>query len=106
MMGTAEPMIAISWFGGARGFWHHAVMFPDGFQTQSLLLRPIAMADARPIFDGYAQDPEVSHYLTWRPHTRIEQTEAYVRACLKATAWHCHGNPLWQPDRPWATVAV
>lgn len=21
-------------------------------------------------------------------------------------ARHCHGNPLWQPDRAWATVAA
>jgi [ribosomal protein S5]-alanine N-acetyltransferase len=60
-------------------------MFPDGFQTRRLLFRPIGMADARPIFDGYAQDPEVNRYVTWRPHASIEQTEAYVGACLGAT---------------------
>ena len=60
-------------------------MFPDGFQTRRLLLRPIILADARPIFDGYAQDAEVSRYLTWRPHLSIEQTEAYVQASLAAT---------------------
>jgi [ribosomal protein S5]-alanine N-acetyltransferase len=61
-------------------------MFPDGFQTRRLRLRPIGLGDARPIFDRYAQDPEVSRYLTWRPHTAVSQTEAYVRACLAATA--------------------
>jgi ribosomal-protein-alanine N-acetyltransferase len=39
-------------------------MFPDGFETRRLLFRPIGLAGARPIFDGYAQDPEVSRYLT------------------------------------------
>jgi hypothetical protein len=48
------------------------------FQTTRLILRPIASADARPIFDGYAQYPDVTRFLTWRPHTRIEQTETYV----------------------------
>jgi hypothetical protein len=33
-------------------------MFPEGFQTQRLLLRPIGLADARAIFDSYTQDPE------------------------------------------------
>jgi RimJ/RimL family protein N-acetyltransferase len=59
-------------------------MFRDGFQTRRLLLRSIAMADARSIFDGYAQDPEVSRYVTWRPHAGIKRTKAYVKACLAA----------------------
>lgn len=61
-------------------------MFPAGFWTQRLILRPAAMTDAQPIFDGYAQDPEVCRYLTWRPHASIEETEAYVKASLAATA--------------------
>ena len=65
-------------------------MFPESFQTQRLLLRPVGMADVRPIFDGYAQDPEVSRYLTWRPHTSMEQTEAYVKACLAATTYRTY----------------
>jgi [ribosomal protein S5]-alanine N-acetyltransferase len=68
-------------------------MFPGGFQTQRLLLRPIGMADARAIFDGYAPDPEVSRYLSWRPHTSIGQTEAYVKACLAATACRTYARP-------------
>jgi len=60
-------------------------MFPDSFQTPRLLLRPIAMADARAIFEGYAQDVEVSRYLSWRPHRTIDETQAYVQACLEAT---------------------
>jgi RimJ/RimL family protein N-acetyltransferase len=59
-------------------------MFPNIFQTARLILRPIASADARRIFDGYAQDPDVTRFLTWRPHTRIEQTEAYVARCIEA----------------------
>jgi [ribosomal protein S5]-alanine N-acetyltransferase len=65
-------------------------MTPEGFQTKRLLLRPIGIADARPIFDSYAQDPEVSRYLTWRPHTTIEQTETYVQACLAATTYRTY----------------
>jgi ribosomal-protein-alanine N-acetyltransferase len=61
-------------------------MFPHVFQTARLILRPIAPADARPIFDGYAQDPEVARFLTWRPHMRIEQTESYVAGCMEASS--------------------
>jgi [ribosomal protein S5]-alanine N-acetyltransferase len=59
-------------------------MFPNAFQTRRLILRPIAAADAGPIFDGYAQDPDVTRFLTWRPHTRIEQTRAYIARCIEA----------------------
>lgn len=61
-------------------------MFPSTFQTPRVLLRPIDTHDARPIFDGYAQDPEVSRYLTWHPHETIGETQAYVRAAIAATS--------------------
>lgn len=57
-------------------------MFPDTFTTERLHLRPSATGDAPAIFEGYAQDPEVARYLTWRPHRRIADTEAYIAGCL------------------------
>ena len=65
---------------------HHGRMLPDTFQTARLILRPITPADAGPIFDGYAQDPEVTRFLTWRPHTSIEQTRAYIAHCTATTS--------------------
>ncbi|MBV9863046.1 MAG: GNAT family N-acetyltransferase [Alphaproteobacteria bacterium] len=59
-------------------------MFPEKFQTRRLYLRLIGIADALPIFEGYAQDPEVSRYLTWRPHASIKETRAYVAASMTA----------------------
>jgi [ribosomal protein S5]-alanine N-acetyltransferase len=53
------------------------------------------MTDARPIYDGYAHDPVVSRYLIWRPHHSVEQTEAYVKACLAATTYRTYA--LVQP---------
>jgi len=65
-------------------------MLPDAFQTPRLLFRPIGMLDAVSIFDNYAQDPEVSRYLTWRPHAGLQQTEAYVQSCLQATTYRTY----------------
>jgi [ribosomal protein S5]-alanine N-acetyltransferase len=59
-------------------------MFPDVFSTTRLTLRPVGSDDARAIFDAYGQDPEVSHYLSWRPHETIADTQAYVQMCLRA----------------------
>jgi ribosomal-protein-alanine N-acetyltransferase len=61
-------------------------MFPEVFLTARLMLRPIAPADAGPIFALYAQDKEVTRFLTWRPHERVEQTHAYVARCREATS--------------------
>jgi [ribosomal protein S5]-alanine N-acetyltransferase len=60
-------------------------MFPAALITVRLLLRPIAMDDGPAIFDGYARDPEVSCHLLWRPLARLENTQAYLSACLAAT---------------------
>lgn len=59
-------------------------MFPEVFSTTRLTLRSITSDDAQAIFDSYEQDPEVTRYLSWRPHKSIEDTHAYVEMCLKA----------------------
>jgi RimJ/RimL family protein N-acetyltransferase len=61
-------------------------MLPDRFETARLVLRPIARGDALAIFATYAQDPEVSRYLSWRPHRRLAESEAFVSRCLSAPA--------------------
>lgn len=42
------------------------------------------MEDAEAIFSHYAQDPEVTKYLKWRPSTRIEETQEFLRICHSA----------------------
>ncbi len=69
-------------------------MFPVQFQTPRLLLRHISMEDVQPIFEGYAQDAEVSRFLVWRPHTSAKETEAYVQACLEATTYQTYALVL------------
>jgi RimJ/RimL family protein N-acetyltransferase len=57
---------------------------PVQIETERLLLRKPRLEDARAIFDGWAQDQEVTRYLTWHPHERIEQTQEFVQGCLRA----------------------
>lgn len=59
-------------------------MFPQEFLTARLILRPIGPNDARAIFDSYGKDPEVTRYLTWRPHGSIADTQSFVQLCLRA----------------------
>jgi RimJ/RimL family protein N-acetyltransferase len=55
---------------------------PDLLQTDRLTLRLPRMEDAAAIFAAWAQDAEVTRYLTWRPHERIEQTRDFVGNCI------------------------
>jgi [ribosomal protein S5]-alanine N-acetyltransferase len=47
-------------------------------ETERLLLRKPTLADAEAIFRRYASDPEVTRYLSWHTHRRVEQTRAFL----------------------------
>jgi RimJ/RimL family protein N-acetyltransferase len=57
---------------------------PKTLKTDRLRLRKTTLADAEAIFREYAQDPEVTKYVSWRAHVDIEETREYVRMCLLA----------------------
>jgi [ribosomal protein S5]-alanine N-acetyltransferase len=57
-------------------------MLPDTFRTARLVLRPIVLEDAGPIFNSYADDPEVTRFLTWRPHQGRSDTDAYIASSI------------------------
>src|SRR5579862_6527773 len=61
-------------------------MLPETLQTPRLRLRPVALTDVGPIFDTYAQDPEVSRFTVWRPHQTREDTEAFVTHCISQSS--------------------
>lgn len=51
---------------------------PDTFETDRLRLRRPGADDARSIFERYASDPEVTVYLAWPIHRRLEDTFAFL----------------------------
>jgi len=57
---------------------------PTTLKTERLRLRKVKPADAEAIFREYAQDPEVTKYVSWHAHKDIEETREYVRMCLLA----------------------
>ena len=61
---------------------------PERIETERLVLRKPCVDDAPAIFAGWAQDPEVTTHLTWRPHSNIETTIAMLERV--AAAWE-HG---------------
>ena len=61
-------------------------IFPAIFRTARLTFRPIAPDNARPIFDLYAQDIEVTRFLSWRRHQSLDDTRTYIVHCLATSA--------------------
>ncbi|MEQ9641897.1 MAG: GNAT family protein [Alphaproteobacteria bacterium] len=59
---------------------------PAEIETDRLLLRRPLLDDAAAMFSAYAADPAVTRYLTWRPHTSIDDTRAYLAHCQEIWA--------------------
>ncbi len=57
---------------------------PETFETPRLVLRLPTVDDAEPVYRKYAQDPEVTKFLVWRPHESINATREYLHRCI-----HC-----------------
>ena len=55
----------------------------ERFETERLVLRIPRTDDAPAIFAAYAQDIEVTRYLTWRPHKNLEETYSIIERILK-----------------------
>ena len=52
-------------------------------ETKRLILRSPKESDAEPMFSNWANDPEVTKYLTWNPHESVEVTKMIVSRWLK-----------------------
>jgi ribosomal-protein-alanine N-acetyltransferase len=54
-------------------------------QTERLWLRRAVIDDAEAVFAAYAQDLEVTKYLSWKPTGNLEDTHAHLQA--SSLAW-------------------
>ncbi len=52
------------------------------FETNRLIIRHPRVEDAEDIFINYAQDVEVTKYLTWVPHKELKDTQRWVQYCV------------------------
>lgn len=64
--------------------YNDVMKMPERIETARLVLRVPLKKDAPAVFAGWAQDKEVTRYLTWHPHQAIEQTEKFLQSCLLA----------------------
>jgi RimJ/RimL family protein N-acetyltransferase len=79
-------------------------MLPPTIHTRRLVLRPPLPGDTPVMFASYTQDPEVTRYLTWRPHQVVADTERFVGDCI--TAWAGGARFPWVITRREADVAI
>lgn len=66
---------------------------PEAIETERLVLRPPRPSDAPAIFNGYAQDPEATRYLVWRPHRDVRETERFLAECV--ACWETGAEFPW-----------
>lgn len=70
-----------------------SLLLPRVIHTRRLVLRRPEIEDAPAIFEGYAQDPDVVRYLTWRPHRSIQETREFLRG--RIDAWSTGPDFAW-----------
>jgi ribosomal-protein-alanine N-acetyltransferase len=66
---------------------------PATLETARLRLRPAVVEHAPIIFETWAQDPEVSRYVTWPPHRSVDETRGFLQYC--AEGWEKNGPFNW-----------
>ena len=66
---------------------------PESMTTARLLLRKPRPEDAAQIFAAYAQDPEVTRYLTFRPHRDVSDARDAVDRFL--AGWRTGKSYCW-----------
>jgi [ribosomal protein S5]-alanine N-acetyltransferase len=59
---------------------------PQALETERLSLRQPATEDAVLIFEQYAQDPEVTKYISWQPHKSVRETDEFIDRCISVWA--------------------
>ena len=82
---------------------------PEHIETERLILRKPRPEDANAMFTGWAQDAEVTRYLTWRPHKSIEESHEIIKRCLQL--WdgeedHPYMLTLKERDHPIGMLAL
>jgi ribosomal-protein-alanine N-acetyltransferase len=66
---------------------------PELLETPRLWLRKPRREDAPLLFAAYAHDPEVTRFLTWRPHTDISESRGFVNGIV--ARWLANTEFCW-----------
>ncbi len=53
---------------------------PESFHTDRFEIRRVRVSDAEAVFKAYATDPIVTRFLSWRPHSSVDETRAFLES--------------------------
>lgn len=55
-------------------------------ETKRLVLRPFVIEDAGAMFRNWANDPQVTKFLSWEPHKDAEETRRILEGWIQSYA--------------------
>jgi len=55
-------------------------MLPEKLQSDRLTFKRPSLDLAQQIFETYATDPAVTKYMSWTPHTDVQQTIVFLES--------------------------
>ena len=55
----------------------------EAVSTIRLLLRKPEIHDQTAVYENWVREPEITKYLTWRPHKSPEETRSFIQQCIK-----------------------
>ena len=55
-------------------------------ETERLILRRFVKSDAKDVFNNWSNDPEVTKFLSWQPHSSLSQARGLVKTRLRGYA--------------------
>jgi RimJ/RimL family protein N-acetyltransferase len=73
---------------------------------ERLRLRPPHAGDARDVFASFGADPEVTRYLTWRPHRSVDDAQAALAGRLERLAKGVEYSWMLEPHAAPALVGI
>ena len=47
-------------------------------ETERIILRPLTVADAEVVFEGWGRDKEVARFMRWNLHNNVEETKEWL----------------------------
>src|SRR5947209_1126307 len=86
------------------------MLLPEIIDTPRLRLRKPMIEDASAVFENYGTDPEVTRYLTWRPHDSLRDALSAMLARLacweNATEFSWSITPREHPEVVMGMISV
>lgn len=78
-------------------------------ETERLVLRRFTMEDAQAVYDNWANNPEVTRFLQWKPHQDVDETEGILADWISRYddgGWYNWAIELKERGEPIGNISV